>query len=114
MPALANDDSIIITAASNSRSSFGCAPGNDWTFFGDAFINNALRSPVSVPKAAALAKEKIEEWEKKLDLKPSKPQTSFGAKSGLWLIPLEARMPTVPSAPTGRPSVETSKVTEVN
>jgi hypothetical protein len=110
VPALANDDSIIITAASSSRSSFGCAPGNDWTFFGDALINNAFRSPLSVPKAAALAKEKIEEWEKKLDLKPSKPQTSFGTKSGLWLTPLEARMPTEPSTPTGRPATQTNEV----
>ncbi len=112
LPALANDDSIIITAASSSRSSFGCAPGNDWTFFGDALINNAFRSSVSLPKAAELAKEKIEAWEKKLDLKPSKPQMSFGKKSGLWLAPLEARMPTEPSMPTGRSAVDSNEIAQ--
>ena len=28
------------------RSSFGCPAGNDWTFFGDALINHAMRQPL--------------------------------------------------------------------
>ncbi|NJM51496.1 MAG: peptidase C13 [Sphingomonadales bacterium] len=45
IPQLASDNSIIITAASAVRTSFGCAPGNDWTFFGDALVNHGLRTP---------------------------------------------------------------------
>ena len=33
-----------LTAASSMKSSFGCSASNDWTFFGHAFVNQALRS----------------------------------------------------------------------
>ena len=33
IPPLSGEESIIITAASPVRTSFGCSPGNDWTFF---------------------------------------------------------------------------------
>lgn len=108
---LADDNSIIITAASGITSSFGCNPGNDWTFFGDALINNALRAPQSLSEAAASATGKIDEWEKKLSLEPSKPQTSIGSKSSIWLTPLEARMPKIATVPTGRPAIETTILT---
>jgi Peptidase C13 family len=101
---LASDHSIIITAASDSRSSFGCTPGNDWTFFGDALINNALRSPQSLSLAAKQAKLLITKWEKKLDLKSSDPHTSFGDKTPEWLSALEARMPKEATLPIGRPA----------
>ena len=45
VPRLQSDTTAIITAASADRSSFGCVAENDWTFFGDAMINHALRKP---------------------------------------------------------------------
>jgi hypothetical protein len=39
---LANDDTLVITAAAN-HSSFGCQDKVKWTYFGDAFFNTALR-----------------------------------------------------------------------
>ena len=52
VPALANDDTALLTAASADRTSFGCQADKDWTFFGDAMINNALRQPVPLATAA--------------------------------------------------------------
>ena len=41
VPPLANDNTIVITAADARHPSFGCAPGREWTYFGDAFFNRA-------------------------------------------------------------------------
>ena len=40
---LANDNTIVMTAAAPDRSSFGCQPQNNWTFFGDAYFNHSVR-----------------------------------------------------------------------
>jgi hypothetical protein len=45
VPFLRSADTVIVTAASAQRPSFGCEADNDWTFFGDALVNNALRKP---------------------------------------------------------------------
>lgn len=105
---LSNENSIIITAASYNRTSFGCTPGNDWTFFGDAFINNAMRKPQPLKKAANEAVLLISKWELKHKLVPSQPQVFVGKKANLWLAPLEAKMPKTPTAKVGRPALQTS------
>ena len=48
VPPLANDNTIVITAADARNPSFGCAPGREWTFFGDAFFNRSLRPGVDL------------------------------------------------------------------
>ncbi len=45
MPALANDDTIVLTAADAKSTSFGCAPERDWTYFGDAFFKKHSLRP---------------------------------------------------------------------
>lgn len=105
---LANDDSVIVTAASSSRPSFGCAPGNDWTFFGDALINNAMRKAQPIAKAVAEATGLIALWEAKLGLEPSNPQVSIGSDTAKWLTALEAQMPTTETPKVGRPAIETT------
>ena len=39
---LSDDHTIVITAASKSRSSFGCSDQRDLTYFGEAFYRDAL------------------------------------------------------------------------
>jgi len=46
VPALRASGTVVVTAAADDRSSFGCQAGNDWTLFGDALINHALRQPL--------------------------------------------------------------------
>ena len=41
VPPLANDNTIVLTAADAKSTSFGCAPERDWTYFGDAFSAKA-------------------------------------------------------------------------
>jgi hypothetical protein len=102
---LASDDTAILTAAASNRSSFGCAPENDWTFYGDALINNALRSPQSLEEAADEAVNLVAKWEVEKRLIASLPQTRIGKGVGSWLPALEARMPTTASARVGRPAI---------
>lgn len=105
---LSNKDSVIITAASSRRPSFGCRPANDWTFFGDALINNAMRKPQPLAKAAEEATSLITLWESKMGLQPSNPQVSIGDDTGPWLAALEAQMPKTETPKVGRPSIETT------
>ena len=108
VPELADDNSVIVTAASSSRPSFGCTPGNDWTFFGDALVNNAMRKPQPMTKAAEEATGLISMWEAKLGLQASNPQVSIGDDTAKWLIALEAQMPTAETPKVGRPAIETT------
>ncbi|HEX8261304.1 MAG TPA: C13 family peptidase [Allosphingosinicella sp.] len=106
VPLVASDTTAVVTAASDSRTSFGCQADNDWTFFGDALVNRALRTPQTLDLAAAEALRLIAQWEKAKGYKASYPQVSVGSGVGAWLKPLEARMPKTATAPVGRPSVE--------
>ena len=106
VPALASPDTAILTAAASTRSSFGCVAENDWTFFGDALINRALRQPVALDEAARMAGRSVAEWEAKARFLASLPQVSIGPEVGTWLPALEARRPRVASAPVGRPAFD--------
>jgi hypothetical protein len=108
VPGLQSANSVILTAASRDRTSFGCLADNDWTFFGDAMINRAFRKPQSLGAAYAEATGLVSEWESKFQVAPSQPQIFLGATSARWLAPLERRMPTTATEPSGRPAVETS------
>lgn len=105
VPALASSDTAILTAASAQRSSFGCEPDNDWTFYGDALVNRALRKPQSLADAAREAARTIAEWETGRRLLASLPQSRIGEGAREWLPLLEERMPREASAPVGRPAV---------
>jgi hypothetical protein len=108
VPELEGRNSIIVTAASAYRPSFGCTPGNDWTFFGDALINNALRKSQPLGKAAEEATGLIAIWEAKMNLQPSQPQISIGEDTGTWLMALETNMPKTDTPKVGRPALETT------
>jgi hypothetical protein len=110
VPVMKNDDSVIITAASDKRSSFGCSPGNDWTFFGDALVNNALRTPQPLESSVKEAFKLVETWENQLGLLSSNPQVSIGKKTGDWIAALEKQMPADVSAKVGRPAIESDEL----
>lgn len=106
VPALASPDSAILTAAASTRSSFGCVAENDWTFFGDALINRALRQPVALDEAARMAGRSVAEWESKARFLASLPQVSIGARAKQWLPVLESAKPQIASAAVGRPAFD--------
>jgi hypothetical protein len=108
VPLLSNEETVIVTAASSRRTSFGCAPGNDWTFFGDAFINHGLRKPQSLEQANDEARSLITLWEAGRGLVSSEPQLFVGDKAKLWLDALDARMPKIETPKVGRSANVTS------
>jgi peptidase C13-like protein len=90
VPPLANDNTIVITASDARNPSFGCAPGREWTYFGDAFFNRALRPGVDLRSAFNRARIVISEWELTENLSPSNPQGHFGPALIEKLAPLLA------------------------
>lgn len=105
VPELKSDSSIIVTAASDARASFGCSAANDWTYFGDALINTALRKSQGFDKAVSEALILINGWESERGLLASEPQVFLGEKAGVWLSVLEKRVPSVATAKVGRPAI---------
>lgn len=97
--------SVVITASSADRTSFGCQADSDWTFFGDALINHALRKDQPIAAAGAEAQRLIGEWEARGHLAPSGPQVSIGTATGTWLAALDRRAPKMATVPVGRPAV---------
>lgn len=106
VPALANSRSVIVTAASSMRSSFGCSAGNDWTFFGYALINQAMRQPDTFLRQLRRAFVSIIGWEKQLDIEPSRPQLRVGSETSGWLAALDSHASEVARTPAGRPPSE--------
>ena len=88
------------------KSSFGCASGNDWTFFGYALINQAMRQPDTLVRQLRRAYVTILGWEQRLNYESSSPQISIGDQTASWLAALDEREPKTASAPVGRPPSE--------
>ncbi len=110
VPVLATPDSAILTAAASTRTSFGCLAENDWTFFGDALINRALRQPVALEEAARMASRSVAEWETSARFLASLPEVSIGQGAKAWLPAIEARMPQQASAPVGKPAFDAAVI----
>jgi len=78
VPPLANDNSIVITAADAKNTSFGCAPERDWTYFGDAFFRQSLHPGSDFENSFQHARILIQGWETMDHGTPSNPQGYFG------------------------------------
>ncbi len=85
IPALKDKNTLIMTASHAERSSFGCSNERDWTYFGDALINRALRSTRSLTHAFLQARAMIAKWEAKEGIEASEPQISVGELIGTKL-----------------------------
>jgi hypothetical protein len=93
VPPLANDNTIVITAADAKHTSFGCAPERDWTYFGDAFFHQSLHPGADFENAFDHARVLIHGWEMMDQATPSNPQGSFGPALVAKLMPLFATNP---------------------
>ena len=78
VPPLANDTTIVLTAADAKSTSFGCAPERDWTYFGDAFFRQSIRPGWDLQHAFDNARVLIQGWELMDQARPSNPQAHFG------------------------------------
>jgi Peptidase C13 family len=93
VPPLANDNTIVITAADAKHTSFGCAPERDWTYFGDAFFHQSLHPGADFENAFDHARVLIHGWEMMDHAAPSNPQGSFGRAVVAKLAPFFATNP---------------------
>lgn len=83
---LMSDGTIVMAAAAPDRSSFGCQPQNNWTFFGDAYFNRSVREHGDMIGSFDRAKRLISQWEREQNLSPpSNPQIYVGARAAEML-----------------------------
>ena len=75
---LANDDTLVITAADSNHSSFGCQDKVKWTYFGDALFNTALRHTADLRQAFDEARAIVRKRERRYHLVHSNPQIAGG------------------------------------
>lgn len=92
IPALQSPDTLIITAAAANRDSFGCSSESDYTYFGRAFFDQAMREKGSLKAAFDEASATIATWEHAQGFKPSEPQWVMGKNMELMLPQLEKRL----------------------
>jgi hypothetical protein len=93
VPPLANDDTIVITAADANNTSFGCAPENDWTYFGDAFFRQSFHPGSDFESSFEHARVLISGWELMDRAAASNPQGHFGPAVVAKLAPYFATNP---------------------
>lgn len=88
---IAAPDRLVITAAREDRTSFGCRDGAEWTEFGESFFDRALRGEADPRKAFPLAAEDVARKEATDGLTPSLPQIAEGDEVGAVLDRVLAR-----------------------
>ena len=102
--ALRDDSTMVITAARSDRTSFGCGSDSEITWFGKAFLADALNETTSFRDAFEKARGNVAEWEvREHEAQSSEPQIassrSIEAKLERWSRDLPASKP-IPFTPT--------------
>lgn len=89
---LQDEHTMIITASSATRQSFGCGNMSDSTWLAQALFNEELRKTWSFETAFAAARKSIAERERAQGYEPSEPQLFAGAEIRRKLTEIEARL----------------------
>lgn len=76
--ALKDDNTVVITASDADHPSYGCGKESEFTYFGDAYFNQALVQGGSFIETFATAKQLIEAREQAEALSASNPQLHAG------------------------------------
>ncbi|HEY8326839.1 MAG TPA: C13 family peptidase [Rhodanobacter sp.] len=79
VPPLRGPGTLVLTAARADRSSFGCGSDSDITYFGKAWLVDALNHTPDFIEAFKQASGEISQWEQKDKLTPSEPQIDIGS-----------------------------------
>jgi Peptidase C13 family len=75
---LKDENTLVISASAVDKNSFGCSNEAEWTYFGKAYFDEALRKTHSFVEAFDSAKPVIAEWERKEGFVASEPQIALG------------------------------------
>jgi hypothetical protein len=89
---LKDENTVIITSSDANSSSFGCSSDSNFTYFGEAYFDTALRKSYSFIEPFAEVKEAIVKRERDESEKPSNPQIHIGAAARKQLEKLENRL----------------------
>lgn len=89
---LRDDNTLIITAADATHSSFGCEYESEITWFGKAYFDQALRRTYSFADAFEQARRSVAAWEHADGLEPSNPQIFVGKAIREKLASIERRL----------------------
>jgi hypothetical protein len=78
---LQDEQTVVISAAAADKSSFGCSDENDWTYFGRAFFQEALRDDGDLEQAFKSARRTIAQREEEEEIDAaSDPQIAAAPK----------------------------------
>jgi hypothetical protein len=108
--AIRDDSTMVMTSAREDRTSFGCGADSDITYFGKAFLAEALNQTTSIRDAFDIATKSVDAWETRDKEEHSEPQIatsrSIEMKLDAWAKTL-APSPAVPFAPASAPDDDT-------
>jgi len=90
---LKDDRTLVITAARADRTSFGCSDDAEFTYFGRAYLQQALNQTTSFTEAFAKARTLVNQWETRDQEVHSEPQMAEGALIGAQLAQWRATLP---------------------
>jgi hypothetical protein len=90
--ALKDERTLVITASSADKTSFGCGAGSDATYLAQALFGEALKKTFSFEAAFEEARKTIEGWEREKGYTPSDPQIFVGAQIRPKLAEVERRL----------------------
>ncbi len=99
---LKDAQTLIMTAAAANRTSFGCSNENAWTYFGEAYFEQALPHSTSFVGAFHAAEQSIAKREASEKLTPSQPQVWVGERMQAFLPKVEARLAAAEKKPPMR------------
>jgi hypothetical protein len=102
IPPLRDASTLIVTAADAKNSSFGCEDDRELTWFGEAFLRDALPQSVSIETAFVRARRIIEQRERAEGVERSRPQLHVGDDIRAKLRELDA----VEAAAQGEPGTQ--------
>ena len=88
-----NDHTLVITAASATKASFGCSDDADLTYFGKAFFQEALPMSASFSEAFVKAKALVKKWEDAENYDHSDPQIASSPLIERKLTELQRTLP---------------------
>jgi hypothetical protein len=89
---LRDENTLIITATDANNQSFGCDNGADFTWYGKAYFDDALRRTRSFTEAFEFARRAVAQRERAEGLTASNPQMYVGAAMREKLAGLEVRL----------------------
>lgn len=96
IPALREPHTLVITAARADRPSFGCGSDAQLTWFGKAFLVQALNRTTDFRAAFDQARRSIATWEKAEHEQPSDPQIWVGPRIAAKLRTWREGLPVAP------------------